>query len=66
MNNQFEYHAAKAHIDDLVRTAERAHMARGAKSESSTRPRRGLAGRLRALIGRCPELTGPEVHAGCP
>jgi hypothetical protein len=66
MNNQLDYVVAKAHIDELVRAAERARMARRTDSGSSRRARAGLVGRLRGLIGRCPDFTGPEVQSECP
>jgi hypothetical protein len=66
MNHQHDYLVVKAHIDDMVRAAERARVARGARPWTPTGAGRGLAGRLRRLIGRCPDLTAPELHADCP
>jgi hypothetical protein len=40
MNNQFGYLVVKAHIDDLIRAAQRSRMARGAVSRSGIRARR--------------------------
>jgi hypothetical protein len=66
MNNQLDYLVAKAHIDDLVRAAERARTARGAGLRTPGAALRGMVGRLRAVLRRCPDLTGPGVHAECP
>jgi hypothetical protein len=66
MNNQLDYLVAKAHIEDLLRAGERARMARGASPRRSSAAGRGMIGRLRGLIGRCPDLTGPEVQSDCP
>jgi hypothetical protein len=66
MNYPNDYLVVKAHIDDLVRAAERARMAGGARRWTPSGAGRGLVARLRHLIGRCPDLTAPELHADCP
>jgi hypothetical protein len=60
------YLVVKDHIDDLHRAAERARMARGVARRPRIAAWRGVLGRLRGLIGRCPELTVPDASAGCP
>ncbi|MGN6868982.1 MAG: hypothetical protein ACTHMY_11340 [Solirubrobacteraceae bacterium] len=66
MNYQNDYLVLKAHIDDLVGDAERARMARGARRSTPTSTGRGLVRRLRHLVGRCPDLTVPELRSDCP
>jgi hypothetical protein len=66
MNHPNDYLVVKAHLDDLVRAAERSRMADGARRSKPSRRGRRLARRLRHLIGRCPDLTAPQVHADCP
>ena len=66
MNGQHDYLVVKAHIDELVRAAEHARMARGARRRTPSGAGRRLVGRLRHLISRCPDLTAPELHADCP
>lgn len=66
MNYQNDYLVVKAHIDDLVRDAERARMARGARRSTPTSAGRSLVQGLRHRVGRCPDLTGPELRHDCP
>jgi hypothetical protein len=66
MNSQLAYLVAKAHIDELVRAAERGRMSGGRRSRSSTVMGRGLAGRLRRVGGRSKASTGSGVCAECP
>ncbi|HET6864535.1 MAG TPA: hypothetical protein VFH80_01385 [Solirubrobacteraceae bacterium] len=66
MNYQNDYLVVKAHIDDLVRAAERARVARGIRPRAPRVAWRSVLGRLRVVIGRCPDLTAPEVPAECP
>jgi len=66
MNCQNDYLVVKAHIDDLVRAAERARAVRGARRTRPADAGRGLVRRLRRLVGRCPDLTAPELRPDCP
>ncbi len=66
MNSQLEYHVVKAHIDELVRAAERARIAGGADSPSSATGWLGLSGRLRQLSARRTALTDSALCAECP
>jgi hypothetical protein len=66
MNHPHDYLVVKAHIDDLVRAAERSRMAHGARGSKPSRRGRGAVRWLRHLIGRCPDLTAPQAHADCP
>jgi hypothetical protein len=66
MNHTHDYLVVKAHIDDLVRAAERSRMARGVPRSNPSGRGRGVVRRLRHLLGRCPDLTAPQAHADCP
>ena len=66
MNTQLDYLVVKAHIDDLVRAAERARMAPGKSSRTPAGAGRSLVGRLRRVTGRSTALTGSGVCAECP
>ena len=66
MNGQHEYLVVKAHIDDLVRAAEHARTARGARSRTPSGAGRGLVGRLRR-VGRVPRsVTASDACLECP
>ncbi|HSC04473.1 MAG TPA: hypothetical protein VLC49_14180 [Solirubrobacteraceae bacterium] len=66
MNNQHDYLVVKVHIDDLMRAAERARMARSARPWTPARPGRDLVGRLRRRSRRSSAVTVSEVCADCP
>jgi hypothetical protein len=66
MNNQHDYLVVKAHIEELMRAAERARMARGAPSWTPARPGRRLVGRLRRFSRGPGAVTASEVCADCP
>jgi hypothetical protein len=66
MNGQHEYLVVKAHIDDLVRAAERARMARGTRPWTPTGAGRGLVGRLRRMSRRPRAVTASEPCVECP
>jgi hypothetical protein len=66
MSNQLEYLVVKTHIDELVRSAERARMVGGRDSRSSRHGWRGLTAGLRRQSGRGKGINGPELNAECP
>jgi hypothetical protein len=66
MNNQLDYLVVKAHIDDLVRAAERARMAADKRPRTPAGAGHSLVGRLRRVIGRSTALTGSGACAECP
>jgi hypothetical protein len=66
MNGQHDYLVVKAHIDDLLRSAERPRMAGGVRPRTPPGTGRGLIGRLRRRGGRPRALTASDACVECP